>query len=165
MLVAGVTLSLTVFFPIDSITAGGSKIYESSSIIEASGLSLGKNLFTFSNRELTENIRKTLPYIKTVTVKRKLPGSVSIKVTDAMEFACYKADDLYYTVGEDGFVLRQSDTQAENIMLVETNNVVECKPGSYIKFDKPTVEETVSGMISEFSQNGVSVDIINVEDE
>ena len=165
MLAVGVTLSLTVFFPIESLTAGGSEIYDSVQIVSASGISAGDNLFTFSSDEITENIRARLPYIKTVTVKRSLPGSVSIKVTDAKKYAGYLLDGAYYIVGNDGFVLEACDASPENVFIIDTANGVKCSTGSYIEYKDGETEEIVESMISGFEENGITVNTIEAGDK
>ena len=46
LLLVGVILSLTVFFPIAKLTFSGSDVYSSSQIADASGIDIGDNLFT-----------------------------------------------------------------------------------------------------------------------
>ena len=80
----GVILSLTVFFKIESISASGSSKYSAEQIIAATGIKKGDNLFISSVNE--EKLKTKLPYIEKVTVKRKLPGTYTLKVTDAAEY-------------------------------------------------------------------------------
>lgn len=164
MLAVGITLSFTVFFPIESINADGSVIYSSSEIVGASGLSKGDNLFAFSSSEITDNIRSKLPYVKTIKVERKLPGDVSLKATDAKEYASYLLEDVYYIVGDDGFVLEERGAAQEGIAVINTADNVECSVGSYMLFLDDEIENVAETMLSCFAEENVTVNSIDIGD-
>lgn len=80
-----VTLSLTVFFKIDSIkvSIGGEEYYTAERIAELSGITEGQNIFSLDFDEIEERIEKELPYIERCDIKMVLPAGVKIKVTGA----------------------------------------------------------------------------------
>lgn len=163
MLAVGITLSLTVFFPIENITAGGSKIYTGEQIIDACGVSQGDNLFTFTQKEIGEKIRKTLPYVKSINVKRRLPGSVEITVSDAAEYACYKINEKYFVADKTGFVLNEYDSVPENVFEIRANGV-KCKVGSYAEYTDSETEKTVSQLIDTLVSSKIHINYIDVTD-
>lgn len=110
---AGVILSLTVFFKIESISASGSSKYSAEEIIAASGIKKGDNLFVSSVND--EKLKRKLPYIEKITVKRSLPATFTIKVTDAEEYVCYLSGNKYYPVSRSGRVLSKTDEKPEGI--------------------------------------------------
>lgn len=80
-----VTLSLTVFFKIDSIkvTYIGAEYYSEDSIITLSGIEEGENIFSVPADKIEEKIEENMPYIEKCEVKRSFPTGINIKVTGA----------------------------------------------------------------------------------
>ena len=74
---AGVILSLTVFFKIESISASGSSKYSAEEIIAAAGIKKGDNLFISSVNDESLNASCR---ISKITVKGSLPATFTIKV-------------------------------------------------------------------------------------
>lgn len=59
-----------------------SDYYSVDEIINASDVDIGDALFRISEDELSEEIQEKLPYIGSVTIKRKLPSTLKIMVED-----------------------------------------------------------------------------------
>ncbi len=80
-----VTLSLTVFFKIESIkvTVDGTKFYSESRITELSGIEEGQNIFSVDANKIEKNIEKTMPYIEDCEIKRSFPTGIKIKAESA----------------------------------------------------------------------------------
>lgn len=163
MTVVGVALSLTVFFPIKRIVVSGSDIYTPQQIADACGLKAGDNLFAFSGQKLTETLRSNLPYVAAVAVKRELPDTVHLTVTDAAEHACYLVDGKYYTVGRDGFVLSSGDSPSENVFEIRAKDV-KCKVGSMVEYKNQTTGDLILKIAGYLEDNKVKIDYIDVTD-
>lgn len=83
-IIVGVVLSMTVFFRVDNIEVRGSLMqYTKQEIVKASGITEGMNLFRFSAKDREKEIWSKLPYIETVEIRRSLPGTVIIEVTES----------------------------------------------------------------------------------
>ncbi len=161
LLCVGATLSFTVFFPIDNIYVNGSKIYSAEEILAECEITKGDNLFAVS-RAKTENIlKKKLPYIESIAFERKLPGSLKLTVKDAVEFAGYKTDDVYYIVSSEDWVLEKSLEQPENLLIITANGVV-CKVGTKIEFKDITQREIVTELTSALKQENINVTQIDI---
>ncbi|MBQ7095572.1 MAG: FtsQ-type POTRA domain-containing protein [Clostridia bacterium] len=74
-------LSMTVFFNADTIEVEGNTRYSADEILEIGGLKIGQNLFRLDKFEVIDQM-KTLPYIKEVTIRRKLPNTLKIDVVE-----------------------------------------------------------------------------------
>ena len=103
-----VVLSLTVFFNINTIEAGGSDIYGQQEITDAGGVKTGENLFLTGTNDVARKICSVLPYAGTVTVKRKLPGTLVIQVQDTAPCAAFDGPEGYILINENGKVLSTS---------------------------------------------------------
>ena len=105
VLCVGVVLVFSLFFKINTINIIGKTPYATKTIVEKCGVAIGDNLFRISEDDLAENLSQELPYIKSVTVKRKLPDELIIEVEPATEIACIKNGKTYILLDETGKVL------------------------------------------------------------
>ena len=160
LLAAAAALSLTIFFPIETITASGSAIYSPQEIIENSGIKEGDNLFTVSRTDTQNRLRENLPYIESVTLKRKIPSELEIIVEDTEEFAVYATGDKYFTVSESGWVLEENSEMPENLLLIAAKGV-SCKVGNEIGFSDESQKAIIQSVIDSIDAENVSMDSVD----
>ena len=160
-LVTLLIMCFTVFFPIKRISVSGSKIYKNAEIIRASGLTTDDNLFVVSEDKIEKNIRKSLPFIDSVELKRRLPNAVILTVTDAKEFACYKVGDKYLVVSEKGYVLSKCDQPPENVFQIVANDV-SGDVSELIKYENDAQRKLSDRLISSLQNNKINIDSIDV---
>ena len=164
MICVGITLSLTVFFPIESISVKGSNIYSAEDIIKHSGIKKGDNLFTVSRGNAEEMLKKTLPYVESLEIERELPGTLKLKVKDAEEFACYNLGGRYYTVSSSGWVLKENVEKPENLVEIITNEA-KCKVGNEITFKDDRPLQIVSDILTAAENENLKLDLIDVTEK
>jgi cell division protein FtsQ len=81
-LVAALTVGATVFFRVEVIAVSGNNRYTQEEIVEASGIQMGDNLYQLNKNKLSHQILQQLPYTKTVVIRRSLPNTITILVTE-----------------------------------------------------------------------------------
>lgn len=81
MIITLAILSMTVFFNAETILVEGNTRYTAEQLLEKGGLTVGQNLFRLDKFEVIDQM-KTLPYVKEVTIKRKLPNTLTVTVTE-----------------------------------------------------------------------------------
>lgn len=81
MIITLAILSMTVFFNAETIEVTGNTRYTAEELLEKGDLKIGQNLFRLDKFEVIDRM-KTLPYVKEVTIKRKLPNTLSITVEE-----------------------------------------------------------------------------------
>ena len=106
------TLSLTVFFKITTVSIHGSSIYTPDEIAFYSGIESGDNLIRTNMRRSSEAIRRELVYIETAAVRRSFPSTVKITVDSAVEATLVESGGIWYLLSESGKIL---DISAEPI--------------------------------------------------
>ena len=163
MICVGITLSLTVFFPIKKIVVSGSKIYSAEEIIQYSGIDVGDNIFTVSGKNAEKALKEAKPYVESVEIKRDLPGTLKIIVKDAEEFACYNVKGRYYTVSSSGWVLKETAEPPRNVVEIVTDAAT-CKPGSEITFSKDKPKKIIDEIFSELKKEKLNPNKIDVTD-
>lgn len=156
-------LSFTVFFPIKNITTKGSSYYTNSEIIDATKIEVGDNLLSVSQKNTLKKIRKKLPFVQEIDFERILPDSLHIKVTDAVEYNCYKVGEKYYSVGADGFVLKVYAQKPENLTVI-TCEKVKCSVGSLIVIEDKNSSEVIPQIIKCLHSYNMVIDELDVTD-
>ena len=81
MIITLAILSMTVFFNAETILVEGNTRYTAEELLETGGLTVGQNLFRLDKFEVIDQM-ETLPYVKSVTIKRKLPNTLTVKVVE-----------------------------------------------------------------------------------
>lgn len=81
-LVVALTAGATVFFRVEVVAVSGNSRYTQEEIVEVSGLKKGDNLYGWNKFKVAQQLRQTLPYIGEVTIRRSLPSTVVITVTE-----------------------------------------------------------------------------------
>lgn len=80
--IVALTVGVTVFFRVETVTVTGNQRYTREEIVAASGIQTGDNLYSLNKIRIDQNIRTTLPYIGELTINRALPSTILITVTE-----------------------------------------------------------------------------------
>ena len=81
----GLVLVFSLFFKANTITISGDKVYSDKMVVDKSGVEIGDNLFRINEEKLSQKLSKELPYIKSVTIERKLPDTIIFNIEAAKE--------------------------------------------------------------------------------
>lgn len=86
-LVAAATVGATVFFQVETIEVVGNSRYTAEEVVAISEIQIGDNLFRMGTGQIASQIRQQLPYIGEVSIKRRLPSTLTIQVKEWTEAA------------------------------------------------------------------------------
>lgn len=101
LLAASAVVFLTPWFHVSEVTVVGNSRVESADLIEASEIKKGESIFAFSMGGVEEKLLK-VPYVKTVTAKRKLPKTVVVEITESRPVAYIEKENLKIGVDDMG---------------------------------------------------------------
>lgn len=115
-------LSLTIFFPIGTIQVQGKSAYSEQEIVAASGIKKGDNMFWPLFNGSKNRLKKALPYVKTVSYRYALPGTIILSVTPYTAAYQFQVKGKFVLAAKDGTVLEITDQQQEDlpVILVES---------------------------------------------
>ncbi len=134
IITAAITLSLTVLFKINTIQVIGTSRYSAEDIIKESGILQGDNLFLIQKVSAENSLKEKMPYIGTVTISRKLPGTVQIEISDATVAGIITHQSNYYVIDSIGKVLEQVTTIPENFPQIIGLNFADARVGEVITY-------------------------------
>ena len=113
----GLVLVFSLFFKTNTITVTGDKAYSDKTVIDRSGIEIGDNLFKVNEEKLSQSLSKELPYIKAVTIERKLPDTIIINVEAAKEVGAITTQKGFVLLDETGKVLdKNASILKENVV-------------------------------------------------
>ena len=118
LVAAFTTLSLTVFFPIKTISVENNKKYSAGEIESAIGIVKGDNLLLASESRANSSIKQNYPYVKSVKFNKKLPFTLKVDVTEYSVFSQVKFGGGYLRIADDGKILELSNDYLKNVPVV-----------------------------------------------
>lgn len=157
-------LSVTVWFPVKNVQISGSEIYNDIDLVSALDISDKENLLLLNQESLLAKLQADFPYIKSLTLKKKLPDTAVIKVSDVKTF-------YTFTKGEEILVTDNSLRILEGeIKTTVTSVLVNCqwsKNGNTIELENSEYTEIINYLSKEFETANIafnSVSFSNIGD-
>lgn len=148
------------FFKIKTIDMTGEEksAYSEKELLEACGVKKGDNLISLSSSKVEEKLLESYPYIKSVTVTKKLPDTLKLE----LEFyppsvAVVLGGDVFF-VSTDGNVLGSipdEDSALVTSCEVSLPFVTECKAGEKIKFEDEENFEIFKQVMEALEKHGI----------
>lgn len=112
IIVAVILFAIGFFFRIEEITVEGSTRYTDMQIIEASGIETGKSLYGLNKFTAIDRIKQNFSYIEEVTIRRRIPDTIVVTVTERKPVAVISTGGTYWLI-DSGAKLLEPKRQAE----------------------------------------------------
>lgn len=155
-IVVGAVLSVTVLFKIDSYSIEGDSIYTQEQLISAFGHPIGENMFRFSLSGTEESMRQALPYLETLKVRRRLPGTVVFLVTPAQEYAAIDLGDGNAVIlSRTMRVLAAAALPAEGLLRIVGAAPQNLVPGQQFSTGDETKDAQLALLVSALQSTGI----------
>lgn len=107
---AAVFMGATVFFRVERVEVTGNARYDAAQIEQASGVVHGDNLFRLNKYDTAARIRRTLPYVESVNIRRRLPDTLVLNINECIAAAQLSCGDGGWLISASGKLLDWSDT-------------------------------------------------------
>ena len=108
--VLALTLGLSVFFKVKTVTVSGAEKYSAWTVKEASGIEEGDNLLSFGSIKACGKIIAALPYVESVRIGIKLPDTVNIEIKELdVVYSIRDSSGLWWLMTAEGKVIDQVD--------------------------------------------------------
>ena len=141
---AALVFGMSVFFRVSNIEVVGADRYTQEEIIEASDIKDGDNLMFVNRSSVAQRIYSKLIYIGEVNIKRKLPNTIVIEISESDSVAVVESDSGLWLIDNNCRLLEECPTQdAENYIKVKGFSAVKPEKGELITVpeeDKPKVK-------------------------
>ena len=144
--VAGIILSLTVFFNIRTIEVTGSDLYTTEDVLPILGAEKGDNLLRIKTSQLRDNVFANFLQADEVKVRRVFPSTLWVEVTDGVSEVQMESAGNYYSISGGGRVLKiaSSPEKGNGIVLLGVD-LADMKVGDFLADKKTDTTGTEEG--------------------
>ncbi len=149
-----ICLMTSSLFDVQKIEVEGNSYFTAEQVIARSGITQGVNIFFSIDKRGAKKGLMEDPYIKNVTVERKLPSTVVILVEERQETAAIPFTDKYIIVDGEGLILRTSEVEPK-IPILMGLTIKEMEPGKPLEVEENSVLNDTLGMVSIMQQSEV----------
>ncbi len=154
------SLSLTVLFKTKNVIAEGSNFYTAEEILSAAAITNEDNLFLLNEENILKRIQNKLPFIESVTLKRKLPDTVFITANDVTVFLQFKNNDNVVLCDTSYRIIPDTN---ENINLVIVCDWNLDKSGGYIELKEENLA-FIENLLQTLSKSNLKISTLDISD-
>lgn len=132
--ISGIIIYLmsTSIFDIKTIIVRGNHYYSEKQVITLSDAQTGVNIFWGAGDSKIKNRLKKDPYFDNVSIRRRLPSTLVIKVEERKQIAAVEYGDKYVVIDPKGVVLRTGKIDPK-LTLISGLKIREMKKGQGLK--------------------------------
>ncbi|MGN0106133.1 MAG: cell division protein FtsQ/DivIB [Hominilimicola sp.] len=157
-----VLLFMTPIFNIRSVSVEGNRLVSAEQFQEKLKPLVGENLLRTGSGKIRKTL-KTIPYIDTVEVQKKLfPPSVKVTVTEYVPAAVIRTEGSSLLVNSELRVLTDSGEQSEPVPTVTGFGVSSYKTGEILKTDDSDKKEIIMMALSTLEATGLIDKVIEI---
>ena len=164
---------LTPMFDIKEISVHGNSVVKDEEIVKSSKITTGINIFGVSLSAAKDNI-KSMGYIESVKIKRRLPSTIDITVVEEVGVAYIKAQEGYAIITADGRCVDITDGMLDedkekqtastpNLPLIKGLKGIKYKVGNVLKSEDEEQLNALLTCLHEFSKQGYVFDMREID--
>lgn len=153
------------FFRVTEINVVDNKIYTDEQIMEHLPFAVGDNLFSFDAEAAEGALRKALPYIGDVQIKRELPAGIKVTVSE-------RKADMTLVLGDEAFLL-SGDLQVldkiggnditTGITRLKTGAIDRCIVGETVVFAESRAANDLRELYACLVQNEMTDKVLSID--
>jgi len=147
------------FLKIGKIEISGGSRYSSEEIAAALPIKKGDSLYGFGAESVVTSLKTEFPYIKSVTVTRRIPSAVIIKIVDETPVFYMESGGGYYLLSEDFVVLERLSSPPKDgtgLILLRTGYVKRCVVGQPLSFAETKLLTSLDALWKNLSHYGLA---------
>ena len=138
---AGIYLTVTMLFKINAIRVAGSDGadlteaggYTSSQILDALGVQVEENIFSFDPEEKAAMLEKEFPLLEQIQVKRVYPSTVVVEVKPATPVYTMQTDTGWISLSA-GLKILSTETEQPDLLVLYGGDPVSVTPGDQLTY-------------------------------
>lgn len=162
LLLGGYFFLTSHFFYITDVEVSGESHYIAEDIVALANINETTNLFQLDKKERIARMEED-PYIKEIVLKRKLPRTLLIQVTERTEDVGIAYGSSYVLIHRDGMVLRRVDQQPEIPILVGMT-ILNMQTGQALEVEEKTVFKNTLLLLETMEERNLFFKKIDISD-
>lgn len=152
---AGILAAITVFFKISTVQVSGETRYDAQELIDTSDIRAGGNMFFFNKFSAINRMFEKFPYLSEITIRRHLPDTVEITVSDCVPVAAVESEGKIYLIDEKGKVLEETASTPEGLCIVRGAALSDPKSGKSAVFAEQEKEKPLYFLLNTLREDGI----------
>ena len=146
-----IILSLTVLFKIQTVTIKGNEIYSKQEISAVLPIEKEKNLFLADTSSAAEKLEENLPYIYDAEIKRKLPSTIVVNITETPQIYAIKDKNKLFVLLDDNFKVLELNVEKKpkNAILIKKAALSFAQTGKEAQFTNKKIKENLELLIAQ----------------
>ncbi len=155
--VIGVVLLCTfVFFRVGTVTVTGGEAYRQEDILSVCSIAEGDNLVLLETGAREEALEHRFPYIESVEIKKHIPSTVEIVITEAeTAFSIERESGGYLYVSRTGKVLEIAESPAQGSAVVHGCTPVNEEPSGQVEFQEEVAGKLFGQISAQLQEHGL----------
>ena len=159
LLICGaIAAALLLFFKVDTLEVQGNERYTDEEILDIAGIEHGQNLFLLDRHAIADQITGQLPYIQSVKIRRDLPDTIVVEVSEAQAVAAVMADGEAWLISPRGKLLeRVTPSEGEAYLQITGCTLLLPTEGATMEFPEEgyITEEQLLTLLQALSDRGM----------
>ncbi len=164
LLVAVLSVVAFTLFKIESITVTGNSCYTAEQIIRESDIEIGDSLLFLSEDKLSERLSFELPYISKIKLRRQLPNTLQIEVTEAYEELCFYRDGIFYSADGSKKLLNEYSERPSSLPVIISSESDTLNLGEKYLCENAQKQSLENAILKFAKDRGINVTLVNATD-
>lgn len=160
---AALVWAFTAFFTVENIAVYGNSRYTAEEIIGFSGLEKGSGLILLSKSRIRDRIIENSVYIEDVSVKRVLPDTVEITVTDKTVAAAFETNGAYWLISGSGALLELTLELPRDVTVIKGVKLVDSAVGRNYTCEDGVKQTMLGSLLEGLRENSLLEHVVSVD--
>lgn len=165
LVLLAIVFAPTIFFQVSKINVTGDTRYTSEQLIKSTGVKQGDNMFFLDTEQIAADLKDEYPYLDTVKLRRKLPSTLQIEVSDRTAALSIEQNGKYLILDMSGKVLEKTKSAAKGTAKVTGVPMKGLHVGDTVDEDKYGKAASVMKLLELTDQYGMKKHIKTIDVE
>lgn len=165
LVLLAIVFAPTIFFQVSKIDVTGDTRYTSEQLIKSTGVKQGDNMFFLDTKQIAADLKDEYPYLDTVKLRRKLPSTLQIEVSDRTAALSIEQNGKYLILDMSGKVLEKTKSAAKGTAKVTGVPMKGLHVGDTVDEDKYGKAASVMKLLELTEQYGMKKHIKTIDVE
>lgn len=165
LVLLAIVFAPTIFFQVSKINVTGDTRYTSEQLIKSTGVKQGDNMFFLDTKQIAADLKDEYPYLDTVKLRRKLPSTLQIEVSDRTAALSIEQNGKYLILDISGKVLEKTKSAAKGTAKVTGVPMKGLHVGDTVDEDKYGKAASVMKLLELTDQYGMKKHIKTIDVE
>ena len=165
LVLLAIVFAPTIFFQVSKINVTGDTRYTSEQLIKSTGVKQGDNMFFLDTTQIAADLKDEYPYLDTVKLRRKLPSTLQIEVSDRTAALSIEQNGKYLILDMSGKVLEKTKSAAKGTAKVTGVPMKGLHVGDTVDEDKYGKAASVMKLLELTDQYGMKKHIKTIDVE